>query len=283
MSTESRDPSTELDSGDFARRAGSAELELIRYLRRSRDQFAAIFHGVSEGIMVRNNTGGLVYLNNAASGLLGCSSHQEVLDGPAQEPTLDRVQVLDEKGQPFPCQQLPWRITLQGAAGACAVLRFRDVQTGAERVAIVRSAPIFDERGRVELEVTTMTDITERKRAEEEAEARGRLLEALFETSPVGIFMVDAGENILYVNSELARICGRPAEPGGRAQDFWKGMVFYRRDGAPYKANELPLQRALGEQEKVLAQEVFLHREDGSIVPTLVNATPTYSATGQVT
>jgi PAS domain S-box-containing protein len=70
-------------------------------VRTSRDQLAAILHGVADGITVQDPTGRLIYANDAAARMLGCPSAQTLLQAPLQE-ILAHFELLDETGHPFP-------------------------------------------------------------------------------------------------------------------------------------------------------------------------------------
>ncbi|HLF03983.1 MAG TPA: ATP-binding protein, partial [Dehalococcoidia bacterium] len=113
-------------------------------------------------------------------------------------------------------------------------------------------------------------------------EAERQRLEALMETSPVGVFVVDAAGAVQLINREAQRVLGIYHQPEYGLEQYVQAAVYSRPDGRPYESHDLPLQRALHRGETVRAEEVRFQFPDGRHVPTLVNATPLYSADGQV-
>ena len=120
--------------------------------------------------------------------------------------------------------------------------------------------------------------------AKEEAEAARQRLQVLVDTSPVGVFVVEAsGSHVVLVNQEAQRILGLTLQPEDRLERYEQALVYKRPDGRVYTPEELPLHRALYQGESVRAEEVSFELPDGRTVPTLVNATPVYSSDGQIT
>ena len=135
-------------------------------LRASRDQLEFILLGVADGITAQDPTGRVVYANEVAARLVGYPSAREFMEAPVRE-VMANFEVFDEEGQPLSLENLPGRKALAGEEGAETVLRFRVLSTGEDRWALVRAAPVFDERGEVSLAVNIFRDITESRRAEE--------------------------------------------------------------------------------------------------------------------
>ena len=106
-------------------------------------------------------------------------------------------------------------------------------------------------------------------------------LEALFETSPVGVVVFDAATGrMVSLNREAKRIVGRLRQPG-RSLEELLGLVTCRRgDGREIALDQLPLAQALGSAETVRAEEIVLSVPGGPSVTALVNATPIHSRDG---
>ncbi len=135
-------------------------------LQSSRDQLSAILGGIADGISVQDNTGRIVYANDAAARVTGYPSAAQLQKAPLAE-ILGKFDIVDERGDPFPLDQLPGRVALQGVQSPERTLGFRIKATGEERWSVVRAMPVCDERGRVKLAVNIFHDITERKRSED--------------------------------------------------------------------------------------------------------------------
>jgi PAS domain S-box-containing protein len=135
-------------------------------LRSSRDELRVILESVADGVTAQDPTGRIIYANEAAARMIGYSSGQALVEASPRE-LMERFEVFDEEGRPFPLEKLPGRRALVGEEGTDEVLCFRELATGEERWSIVRAAPVLDDRGRVRMAVNIFRDITERRRTEE--------------------------------------------------------------------------------------------------------------------
>jgi PAS domain S-box-containing protein len=137
---------------------------------RARDQgplLETILTSVGDGIIVFTRDGRLQYANEPAVRALGASSVGELLETPLAE-IMERFDLMDEEGRPFPVEQLPGRQALAGEdAPSSATLRFRIRATGEERWSVTSARPLRDEAGDVEAAISIFRDITHLKRAEE--------------------------------------------------------------------------------------------------------------------
>jgi PAS domain S-box-containing protein len=131
----------------------------------ARSQLEAILRGVADAVTAQAPDGRLLFANDAAVETLGFDSTEELLSAP---PTaiVDRFEMLDEEGEPFPVEALPGRRALLGEDGAESLVRFRVRETGEERWAAVKATPIRDEDGTVTMAINVIEDITAHKRAE---------------------------------------------------------------------------------------------------------------------
>ena len=140
-------------------------------LRRSKEELDFILAGVADGVTAQAPDGGLIYANDAAVATLGCGSLEELLETPLME-VMERFEVFDEDGKPFPADRFPGRVALTGKKPDDAVMRFRVRATGEERWSVVKATPIFDESGSVLMAINVFEDIT----AHKESELRARFL-----------------------------------------------------------------------------------------------------------
>ena len=108
-------------------------------------------------------------------------------------------------------------------------------------------------------------------------------LEALIETSPVGVVVLDARTGgLVSLNQESRRIVESLRTPGCPAEDLLQVINCRRADGREVSLDKLPLAQQLSSPETVRAEEIELSVSDGRSVRTLINATPIRSAGGQV-
>lgn len=131
----------------------------------ARDQLEAILRGVADAITAQAPDGRLLFANQAALDVLGFATREDLLSAPLSQ-ILDRYDLYDEEGSPFPLENLPGRRALAGEDVAEQVLRFRVRATGEERWSAVKATPIRDSEGRVTMAINVIEDITAHKRAE---------------------------------------------------------------------------------------------------------------------
>ncbi len=116
------------------------------------------------------------------------------------------------------------------------------------------------------------------------AEQRARAdLEALVETSPVGVVVFDAGSGQpVSFNREARRIL-ETLRTAGRPLEALQEMITCRRaDGREVAFAEFPLARQFSSSETVRAEEVVLSVPDGRSVRILINSTPIEAEDGTV-
>jgi PAS domain S-box-containing protein len=131
----------------------------------SRAELEAVLRHVADGITVLDETGAIVYANDAAARLIGFDSSAELMATPVSE-VMSRFEMFDDSGEPLSPERLPSRLALRGVESE-QVVGYRTVGDTVERWSLVRASPIFDEAGRVKFAVNAFQDITARKRAEE--------------------------------------------------------------------------------------------------------------------
>ena len=116
------------------------------------------------------------------------------------------------------------------------------------------------------------------------AERRARAdLEALVETTPVGVVVFDArsGRPASF-NREARRMVEGLCAPGQEPEDLLGVIACRRADGREASLAEYPLARQFSGAEAVRAEEITLSVPDGRSVETLVNATPIHGEDGAV-
>ena len=117
-------------------------------------------------------------------------------------------------------------------------------------------------------------------RAEQRARAN---LEALVDTSPVGVAVFDAETGRpSWFNREARRIVEVLLTPGSPPEALLDQITLKRADGREIALDQFPLSQALIHAENVRAEELVLSVPDGRSVATLVNCTPIQSEEGKV-
>ena len=117
-------------------------------------------------------------------------------------------------------------------------------------------------------------------RAEQQSRAD---LEALVDTTPVGVVVFDARTGRpVTLNREARRIVEGLCAPDGTPEDLLELMTCRRADGREISLAELPLAEQFSIPETVRAEEIVFSVPDGRSVETLVNATPIFDRDGTV-
>ena len=108
-------------------------------------------------------------------------------------------------------------------------------------------------------------------------------LEALIETSPVGVVVFDgATGRPVWFNPEARRITEGLRMADCSEEQLVELITCRRADGREMPLAEFPLAQQLASAETVRGEEVTLSVPDGRSVTTLVNATPIQAAEGAV-
>ncbi len=126
------------------------------------------------------------------------------------------------------------------------------------------------------------TAITNARRYGDEQRAKADQA-ALVETSPVGVLVIDAKtRELVQFNEEARRIAGG-LHGHDRAFDHVLSLFTFRRiDGREIPFADMPVERALSSGETIRAEEIVIHRPDGTAITTVVNATPIHSEDGGI-
>ncbi|MEW6220605.1 MAG: MASE3 domain-containing protein [Thermodesulfobacteriota bacterium] len=134
----------------------------------------------------------------------------------------------------------------------------------------------------------TFSDISASKQAEaalarahEQSEADRQRLEAILETTPVAVVLIEAATGRLsYINRRAAEIYGTDSSELDLATHL-AAVQALRADGTPYSPEDLPVSQAL-RGERVYNEEMTIQRADGVRVPVAANAAPLRDARGNV-
>ena len=108
------------------------------------------------------------------------------------------------------------------------------------------------------------------------SERRARAdLEALIDTSPVGVVVFDADTGqAVSANREARRIVEPLGTPGRNNEQLLEVISCRRADGRERSLAEMPLKEQFPSAETVRSEEVVLSVPDGRSVRTLINVTP---------
>jgi len=216
------------------------------------------------------------------------TSLDEILQGTAEllppawrypETACARIVLDDQEFKTENFRETPWRQVCD--------IKLRGEKIGSVETCYLEERPECDEgpflkeeRSLISAVAERLGRIVQRKRTDEVLRER---LEVLLDTSPVGVLVAEAGTGrVSLANREARRIFSYLPKSEDRLEWYGDAAVRRRPDGQEYAHEELPLERALRGGERVTAEEVVLEFPDGRTVPTLISATPIYSARGNI-
>lgn len=204
----------------------------------------------------------MTYLSPQARAYVGCDPAdvpitwtEFLTDNPVNQKGIDLTQRAIETGQAQP----PYELELKAKDGRTLWV-------------VVHEAPVVRD-GKTVAVVGSLTDITERKRAEEERArlAHDRLL--LLESTGDGIYGIDAQGRCTFINQSAARMLGyEPDELLGK--DMHALIHHSRSDRSSYPVCDCPIYRAFRVGHGCRVDDEVLWRRDGTAFPADYSSSP---------
>ncbi|HEX7468097.1 MAG TPA: PAS domain S-box protein [Methanobacterium sp.] len=139
---------------------------------------------------------------------------------------------------------------------------------------------VLNMEGNPEYYYSFITDITERKKAEEEIEFEKKRLETILETNPSAVIIVEADGKISYINKRAKHLYGVNITGLDLTEAIAK-VRSKRIDGSEYAVGEGPSARAL-KGEVVRNEEMILEQPGGTVISILGSAAPIFNLEGKV-
>jgi PAS domain S-box-containing protein len=151
-----------------------------------------------------------------------------------------------------------------------------------------RAYVLRDEDGQPRRMIGAMIDLTEWRRAEEEAAAAHRATEnerrrlrAVLDALPVGVFIANADGDLVEVNERARQIWGPP--PRVQSIDEYVAYRGWWHDtGVPLESHDWAMARALTRGEVSIDEVIDIERFDGRRATIINNAAPIRDADGTI-
>ncbi|GAB2574216.1 hypothetical protein GCM10027034_00450 [Ramlibacter solisilvae] len=137
---------------------------------------------------------------------------------------------------------------------------------------LVSAAPIRDENGVVIGAVGVFQDISERMRLEQAVRDNERLLKAVFELLPVGVWIANRAGRVIRINPAAERIWHGARYVGLSEYDQYRG--WWADSGEPIAAQDWALARAITRGETSTGDTVRIQCFDGSFKTIINSAAP---------
>lgn len=121
--------------------------------------------------------------------------------------------------------------------------------------------------------LTTVEDITERKRADQKLEQLARRTQTILDSAGEGIFGLDRAGRITFINATGAALLKTAAEDLVGLHGY-TNHHHSRKDGSPYPLHECPIYAALRDGTAHHIEDEVFWRSDGSSFPVEYTSTP---------
>ena len=216
-------------------------------------------------------------------GRLTFNRRTEELLGMKLSPTAGSAQyasrILFADGRPVPPEELPSARALRGTT-IIAEDYIVERSDGSRAPVIASVAPIRNPDGRVIGIVGAFQDVSERVRAEEQVREKQRLLQAIFDILPVGVFIADKTGRLVQTNPAAERIWTGVRYVGvpeyGQYQGWWVDT------GKPIAPEDWGMARAIMKGETSLRELIRIQCFDGSFKTVIHHAMPLRGEAGEI-
>ena len=255
----------ELEAQTEELHAQAEELQAQTFqLEAERSRLATIIDSVPDAILVADERGQVVLANPAAKYLYPQAQGRLEHFGKITRYYPDHT--------PYKPDDLPlFRAAVHGEThrNIPMALLWPD---GQWRDILVSAVPILDSRDQAHGAVGVYQDITEIKQTEEALRESEQKLTTLFELLPIGVSVLDADNEVVYMNPALTKNLDISQE--GLLRGDYRERTYLRPDGAPMPADEFASSRAIREQQAVHNIETGVMKEDSQVVWMNVSAAP---------
>ena len=270
---------------EAARRINSS-LDLRTVLRAVVESACALTGSSSGGIVTLDDAGKVQKLVSFG---LSLEVHRRIADWTEASLLLELLR--DLRG-PLTVEDVPAYLSSRGVSDHplpfkslhATPLRHRGEHIGNFYLAEKEDGKAFTEENEevlVQFASQAATAIANARTHREEQRARTNL-EALVETSPYGVVVLDAASGrAVSLNREARRISEALRGPGQTVEELIATMTCQRSDGSEISLRDF-LSAGLDLVTALRAEEIVLLGPTGRRMTTLINATPLYTARGKV-
>jgi len=220
----------------------------------SERRYKSLVEGAPSCVMLFDHEGKCLTINRAGLSLLGCPEEDIIGQKLGRYCIEDSRRVVEDA-------------VVQVFKGERRSLEIQGVRPGAKRV--VWSAvfnPVFDLDGAVRNFVAILSDVTERKSAEEKLLASEKRFRSYFEQSLIGMAIISPRKEWIDFNDALCHILGYSRE--GLRQTTWTAVTYAGDIAADVKQFNLVLE---GKSDAYSMEKRFARR-DGKIIFTNISA-----------
>lgn len=169
-------------------------------LRINEERYRSVVTAMAEGVVVQDASGAILACNPRAEQILGLTVAQ-MQGRTSVDP---RWRAIHEDESPFPGESHPAMVTLRTGEPQKNVCMGVKKPDGNVSWILINSQPIFHGGQAPHAVVTTFTDITELRRAEEAVRASEERFRVALQNSPIVVFNQDRDLRYTWINSPVA-------------------------------------------------------------------------------
>src|SRR4030042_5309492 len=234
--------------------------EKTKELAIEKEHLLVTLRSIGDGVIVTDTEGKIILINKVAEGLTGWTQEEAV-----GKPHYEGFQISNEKTRKVPEDPIA-RVIRTGLIVGLAnhtVLVSRD---GTEKIIADSGSPIRDKDGNVIGVVLVFSDITERRKAEEELRKWEEKYRPLFEESKDVVFISMPEGKLLDINPAGVKLFGYSSKDELLSVDIVRDLYSNPQDREKY-------QQALKQHGFVKDYELILKNKDGKRLIVLSTTT----------
>lgn len=178
----------------------------VKTLLNNEHRLFQFLDAIPVGVLVRDPTGGPYYANQKAKYIFGPDIMKAAQ--PGNQPTEANMLFSSETGKPYPVENLPSVLALQGFQSNMDDIEVRS--PGGKIYLEASGSPILDENGIVKFSLTSFIDITHQKQITESLKEREEFFRNLFEEGPIGMNLAFSDGIFVNVNRAFSEMLGYP-------------------------------------------------------------------------
>ncbi len=235
-------------------------LEAAKFAQEATGKLEVVLRGMTDGVTMQDHTGQLVYANEAAARIVGFPSARDFLAAPIGE-VMQRFELLDEHGAPFPTARLPNRVLFGGGTPDETLLQFKVKGDEKPHWSLVHANAVRDETEQLRFVVNVFRDVTERQLHEAALRVSHEWFSTALRSIGDAVIATDARGKVTFLNPIAETLTGWSlGEAAGRPL----ADVFAILSEDTRQPVESPVQKVLGQGAVVgLADHTLLIRRDG--------------------
>ncbi len=195
-----------------------SRLRTERALRQSRDQLEVVLEGITDGVIAQTPQGQPIFANQAASEIIGHKSVADVVKTPLTQ-TRAKLGFYNANGDVVPQSQLPSTKAFAEGIASQMIMRWTYEDGSPDRWINLRSTPVFDHTGKVQMAINIFSDITEEKASERKVSMAHDRLQIILSSIKSAVVSTDTEGRIDLMNPSAERLTGW-AQSEGLGQPF---------------------------------------------------------------